>query len=348
MEPLYQGDPILAVAATDETTAVAAIEAVSIDFEPLPFVINPLDSLRPDGPNARTDGNVWLAPGESGEPSRVGKLKWTQADFAAAGPDRLPLGKAAAEWSFGDVAAGLKKADLLLDETFVTPNVSHQALEPRSALAWWENGKLHLVTGTQSTIQTVPALARWLQMDASDIVFISEYTGGGFGGKGTASVAAVIPALLAKKARAPVMIANPIEGKVVVITGASSGLGEATATLLSAQGAIVVLGARRAERLRALADALASKGGKALAVTTDVTNRDAVKRLVDTTVSTYGRIDVMNEEAHIEQNLAIASEAQAGSLTEEELELVDRVGRTYKELMQVGCTGCGYCMFRRM
>ena len=52
----------------------------------------------------------------------------------------------------------------------------------------------------------------------------------------------------------------------------------------------------------------------------------------------------MNEEAHIEQNLAIASEAQAGSLTEEELELVDRVGRTYKELMQVGCTGCGYCM----
>ncbi|KHK00749.1 aldo/keto reductase [Desulfovibrio sp. TomC] len=52
----------------------------------------------------------------------------------------------------------------------------------------------------------------------------------------------------------------------------------------------------------------------------------------------------MNEEAHIEQNLAIAAEAEAGSLTAEELELVDRAGRTYKELMQVGCTGCGYCM----
>jgi len=61
-----------------------------------------------------------------------------------------------------------------------------------------------------------------------------------------------------------------IEGKVVVITGASSGLGEATARLLSAQGASVVLGARRVERLRSLADELTGRGGKALAVTTDV------------------------------------------------------------------------------
>jgi uncharacterized protein len=52
----------------------------------------------------------------------------------------------------------------------------------------------------------------------------------------------------------------------------------------------------------------------------------------------------MNEEAHIAQNLAIASQAEAGSLTDAELELVDRAGRTYKELMRVGCTGCGYCM----
>ena len=52
----------------------------------------------------------------------------------------------------------------------------------------------------------------------------------------------------------------------------------------------------------------------------------------------------MNEEAHIEQNLAIAAEAAANSLSAEELDLVDRVGRKYKELMQVGCTGCGYCL----
>jgi NADP-dependent 3-hydroxy acid dehydrogenase YdfG len=70
-----------------------------------------------------------------------------------------------------------------------------------------------------------------------------------------------------------------IEGKVVVITGASSGLGEATARLLSAEGATVVLGARRLDRLQSLADELTGRGGKALAVTTDVTRRNQVQQL---------------------------------------------------------------------
>jgi NADP-dependent 3-hydroxy acid dehydrogenase YdfG len=92
-------------------------------------------------------------------------------------------------------------------------------------------------------------------------------------------------------------MSNNIEGKVVVITGASSGLGEATARLLSAQGATVVLGARRADRLKSLADQLTGRGGKALAVTTDVIHSDQVKKLVDTAVQTYGRIDVMINNA---------------------------------------------------
>src|SRR5438067_7588671 len=92
-------------------------------------------------------------------------------------------------------------------------------------------------------------------------------------------------------------MANKIKGKVVVITGASSGLGEATARLLSAQGASVVLGARRVDRLQSLADELTGRGGKALAVATDVTHRDQVQRLVDPAVQTYGRIDVMINNA---------------------------------------------------
>src|SRR6266404_14744 len=60
MEPLYQGEPVLAVAAIDELTAAEAIERIHIDFERLPFVIDPLDALRPGGPNPRTDGNLWV------------------------------------------------------------------------------------------------------------------------------------------------------------------------------------------------------------------------------------------------------------------------------------------------
>jgi len=92
-------------------------------------------------------------------------------------------------------------------------------------------------------------------------------------------------------------MSHNIEGKVVAITGASSGLGEATARLLSVQGASVVLGARRIDRLRALADELSRRGGKALAVPTDVIQCDQVKRLVDAAVQTYGRIDVMINNA---------------------------------------------------
>ena len=90
---------------------------------------------------------------------------------------------------------------------------------------------------------------------------------------------------------------NEIAGKVVVITGASSGLGEATARHLSAQGASVVLGARRVDRIQALAAELTGTGGKAIAIATDVTDYDQVKRLVDAAVQAYGRVDVMINNA---------------------------------------------------
>jgi NADP-dependent 3-hydroxy acid dehydrogenase YdfG len=92
-------------------------------------------------------------------------------------------------------------------------------------------------------------------------------------------------------------MSNNIEGKVVVITGASSGLGEATARHLSAQGAMVVLGARRVERIQSLAEELTGSGGKALAVAMDVTDSEQVKKLVDAAVETYGRVDVMLNNA---------------------------------------------------
>ena len=206
-EPVYQGEPILAVAAVDELSAAEAIEKIQIDFELLPFVIDPLDTLRPGGPNPRTDGNVWTRPaGQNPGPPAVTELKWTKADFADEKHGRLPMGKAPDEWSYGDVDSGFKNAALVLDETFVTPDTSHQTLETRSAMAYWQNGKVYIYTGTQSTAQTLPAIARWLNISPDNVVFISEYTGGGFGSKITGGVSMIIPALLAKKINAPVMM----------------------------------------------------------------------------------------------------------------------------------------------
>ena len=216
MEPLYQGEPILAVAAVDEYTAAEAIEAIDIEFEHLPFAVDPLETLRPGGPNPRLEGNVWVKqpvppskPGEKPQgppPPKLGELKWTEADFAEAKEGRLPMGKPQDQWSYGDVEAGFRNAALVLDETFVTPDTSHQTLEPRSTLAYWQNGKVFVHMGTQSTVQTLAGLGRWLNMDPSQIVLISEYTGGGFGSKATGYIFAIIPALLSKKAGAPVMM----------------------------------------------------------------------------------------------------------------------------------------------
>jgi NADP-dependent 3-hydroxy acid dehydrogenase YdfG len=88
-----------------------------------------------------------------------------------------------------------------------------------------------------------------------------------------------------------------IKDKVVVITGASSGLGEATARHLAQQGARLVLGARRQDRIQALAKELTGSGSEAVAVTMDVTDRQQVQTLVDTAVESFGRVDVMINNA---------------------------------------------------
>jgi NADP-dependent 3-hydroxy acid dehydrogenase YdfG len=90
-----------------------------------------------------------------------------------------------------------------------------------------------------------------------------------------------------------------ITGKIVVITGASSGMGAAAARHLAAKGAAVVLGARRADRIEALVAEIVAAGGKAVAVATDVTRRDDLQRLVGAAVDTYGRVDVLINNAGI-------------------------------------------------
>jgi NADP-dependent 3-hydroxy acid dehydrogenase YdfG len=88
-----------------------------------------------------------------------------------------------------------------------------------------------------------------------------------------------------------------VEGKVVVITGASSGIGEAMARLLAGHGAKVVLGARRADRLESIVGEIRAGGGHALAWTVDVTKHAEVKALVKAAVEHFGRVDVMINNA---------------------------------------------------
>jgi len=206
-EPRFEGEPILAVAAVDEVTAADAIERIVVDLDPLPFVVDPLESLRPAGANPRLDGNVWGPPGAGpGAPPQLLTLKWTEQVFAEATEGRLPTGEAPEEWAFGDLEAGFKEAAVVLDETFVVQATSHQTLETRSAMAYWQNGKLYLHGSTQSVQRTVDGIAQWVGIEPSQVVFISEYTGGGFGSKGTGAISMAIPALLSKKANAPVMM----------------------------------------------------------------------------------------------------------------------------------------------
>ncbi|HLO84358.1 MAG TPA: SDR family NAD(P)-dependent oxidoreductase [Nostocaceae cyanobacterium] len=90
-----------------------------------------------------------------------------------------------------------------------------------------------------------------------------------------------------------------LAGKVAVVTGASSGIGEATAIALAAEGAKVVIGARRGDRLEAVAKRIAESGGQALPVVTDITDETQAHHLVQTANAEFGRVDILVNNAGI-------------------------------------------------
>jgi len=199
-EPLFVGHPILAVAADTEELASDALEQIKVTYEELPFTVDPLQSLFPGGPNARSEGNV----ANLGVDLKT--VKWTAQDFAAAGEGQLPMGAPVTEWSFGDVDAGLAAAKVVLDETFVTAGLGHHSMESRSALAYWQNGKCYLFGSTQSQSFPIPGIAQLVGVEPADLIYVSEFCGGGFGSKGGAYPLMVLPALMAKKIGRPVMM----------------------------------------------------------------------------------------------------------------------------------------------
>jgi len=199
-EPVFQGQPVLAVAAVDEVTAANAIERIRIQWEPLPFCVDPLQSLHPNGPDARTEGNVHFGDG-------LKHYKWTAEEWKEVEAGRLPMRDAPDTWQYGDVDAALKEAAVVIDETIMCQATSHQCMEPRSSMAYWQNGKLHLHASAQTTSHIARSVGRWSGAGPADVVLLGEYVGGGFGGKNPEThMHTAIPAILAKKTGRPVQM----------------------------------------------------------------------------------------------------------------------------------------------
>lgn len=200
-EPVYEGEPILAIAADSEEIASEAIEKIKIDFEPLPFVIDPLEGMRPGSPNGREQGNVFVGPS-------MKTVKWTAEQMAKVDAGKFPNDAEATETAvFGDVEKGFKEADLIVERDMYQQTTSHQPLESRSCMAYWQNGKCYMHVSTQSLARTVASVAGWVGIKQDELVLISEYTGGGFGSKIPGAQSMAIPALMSKKLNGrPVMM----------------------------------------------------------------------------------------------------------------------------------------------
>jgi len=206
----FQGQPIAAIAAESEDIAAEAIAAITVDIQRLPHALDPLDSLRPGGPNAVLNPTEEDPNGEANtfEGFGLAALKWSAAQIAALNGDRFPDMEFEGTTGFerGDLAEAFSRSDLILEEPIVHQSNTHHPLESRSAMAYWQNGKCYLHCSTQSFSQTHRAHARALEIEEADLVMISEYTGGGFGSKIRGSATDRVPAILSRLTGRPVMM----------------------------------------------------------------------------------------------------------------------------------------------
>ncbi len=171
----YIGDPVAAVAATDEETAFEAIESIRVEYEELPAVFDVEEAMQKGAPLIHEEYGTNLCA------HRV--------------------------FNFGDVEAGFNSSSHIREDYFFSQGLSHGALEPRSALALLDtSGRLTLWTGTQSPYNVRQDLSLVLGFPASKIRVIKPFVGGGYGGKGGLSSHEVAASLLAIKTRQPVKI----------------------------------------------------------------------------------------------------------------------------------------------
>jgi len=137
-------------------------------------------------------------------------------------------------------------------------------------------------------------------------------------------------------------MASKLEGKVAIITGASAGIGEATAIALAESGAKVVLVARRGNRLEALVQKITAAGGEALAIVADITDDTQLSIIVDKTKSTFGEIDILVNNAGIALTGKIADADPTDWRRMIELNLIALMNLTHVVLPVFQAQGSGH------
>jgi len=175
----FVGEPVAAVAATDRHIAEQALALIEVDYEPLPFVLDPEEALAATAPRIWPQGN--LAPD-------------TNNEF-------VPMVRRE-----GEIEAGFASADQVFEDRYTTSFIHNAQMEPRCALASWEGDKLTLYTPTQGISNCRHDTARDLGLQDHQVRIICQYMGGGFGNKNQNQDADLIAATLSRRASVPVML----------------------------------------------------------------------------------------------------------------------------------------------
>ncbi len=170
----YAGDDIAVVAAVDEDRAQEALDLIQVDYQPLPFVLDPEEALKPEAPKIHPKGNL------------VGGK-----------PDILER---------GDIEKGFQEADLVYEGRYLTPMLQHATAEPRVCVARWERGRLTVWDSLQYTFGNQAGLARIFKIPMSKVRVICEFMGGGFGDKIQLERYSVLASILSMKTGHPVRI----------------------------------------------------------------------------------------------------------------------------------------------
>jgi xanthine dehydrogenase YagR molybdenum-binding subunit len=169
----FIGDEVAAVAADSEEIAEDALRLIEVEYEPLPFVVDLAAALQPGAPHLYQPGNI------AGEPQKY---------------DR------------GDVAAGFRSADVIVEQFYTTQAAIHNSLEPHGTTAAWEDDKLTLYASTQGIFAVRKEVAKKLGLPEHHVRVIKQHMGGGFGSKQIAWKQDAIAALLSKQAGRPVQL----------------------------------------------------------------------------------------------------------------------------------------------